>query len=134
MGRWFLMSGQQINRCSWCSRALGSLESKRCADVSDLLGLECGEASGVFPRILRATDLDVWKHNPSYGLPIDNLEQPFDPKRVHIRPWPVGLKNGAPFWEALHALADEGTVGTDKVSEAIRKYGIDPEKPNPLYS
>ncbi len=32
---------------------------------------------------------------------------------------------------ALKALADEGTVPVESVSEAIKKYGIDPEKPDP---
>jgi pyruvate dehydrogenase E1 component len=33
---------------------------------------------------------------------------------------------------ALKALADEGALPAKKVSEAIRKFGIDPEKPNPV--
>ncbi len=33
---------------------------------------------------------------------------------------------------ALKALADEGQIEYKKVSEAIKKYGIDPKKPNPL--
>ena len=33
---------------------------------------------------------------------------------------------------ALRALADEGLVPTAKLLEAIRKYGIDPNKPNPM--
>jgi pyruvate dehydrogenase E1 component len=33
---------------------------------------------------------------------------------------------------ALKALADEGAVPVSRVTEAIRKYGIDPEKPNPV--
>jgi pyruvate dehydrogenase E1 component len=33
---------------------------------------------------------------------------------------------------ALKALADDGEVPAKRVSEAIAKYGIDPEKPNPL--
>jgi pyruvate dehydrogenase E1 component len=33
---------------------------------------------------------------------------------------------------ALKALADEGTVPATKVEEAINKYGINPEKPNPV--
>jgi pyruvate dehydrogenase E1 component len=33
---------------------------------------------------------------------------------------------------ALKALADEGTIGTARVLEAMEKYGIDPEKPNPV--
>jgi pyruvate dehydrogenase E1 component len=33
---------------------------------------------------------------------------------------------------ALKALADDGAIPAGKVSEAIRKYGIDPEKPNPV--
>ncbi|HEY7840684.1 MAG TPA: pyruvate dehydrogenase (acetyl-transferring), homodimeric type [Gammaproteobacteria bacterium] len=33
---------------------------------------------------------------------------------------------------ALKALADEGEVPAKTVSEAIKKYGIDPEKPNPV--
>ncbi len=32
---------------------------------------------------------------------------------------------------ALSALAEEGTVPRAKVGEAIRRYGIDPDKPNP---
>jgi pyruvate dehydrogenase E1 component len=32
---------------------------------------------------------------------------------------------------ALKALADEGTLPMQKVAEAIKKYGIDPNKPNP---
>jgi pyruvate dehydrogenase E1 component len=33
---------------------------------------------------------------------------------------------------ALHALADEGQLDRAKVAEAIKKYGIDANKPNPL--
>jgi pyruvate dehydrogenase E1 component len=33
---------------------------------------------------------------------------------------------------ALVALADEGAIGRSRVSEAIAKYGLDPEKPNPV--
>jgi pyruvate dehydrogenase E1 component len=33
---------------------------------------------------------------------------------------------------SLRALADEGLVPAAKVGEAIRKYGIDPAKPNPM--
>jgi pyruvate dehydrogenase E1 component len=35
---------------------------------------------------------------------------------------------------ALKALADEGAISADKVAEAINKYGIDPEKTNPLHA
>ena len=34
--------------------------------------------------------------------------------------------------QALKALADEGAVPVAKVTEAIRRYEIDPDKPNPL--
>jgi pyruvate dehydrogenase E1 component len=33
---------------------------------------------------------------------------------------------------ALKALADQGEVKSKVVADAIRKYGIDPEKPNPV--
>ena len=33
---------------------------------------------------------------------------------------------------ALKALADEGTIPAKTVTDAIKKYGIDPEKPNPV--
>jgi pyruvate dehydrogenase E1 component len=33
---------------------------------------------------------------------------------------------------ALKALADDGAIDAGKVTEAIRKYAIDPEKPNPV--
>jgi pyruvate dehydrogenase E1 component len=33
---------------------------------------------------------------------------------------------------ALKALADRGEVKAKVVADAIRKYGIDPEKPNPV--
>ena len=32
---------------------------------------------------------------------------------------------------ALRALADEGSIPTKKVAEALTKYGIDPDKANP---
>ena len=32
---------------------------------------------------------------------------------------------------ALESLAEEGAVPAAKVAEAIKKYGIDPDKPNP---
>jgi pyruvate dehydrogenase E1 component len=35
---------------------------------------------------------------------------------------------------ALRALAEEGVLPMAKVAEAIKKYGIDPEKPNPTRS
>ncbi|MCE8026758.1 MULTISPECIES: pyruvate dehydrogenase (acetyl-transferring), homodimeric type [Halomonadaceae] len=35
---------------------------------------------------------------------------------------------------ALQALVDEGKLKSAKVRDAIAKYGIDPEKPNPLYA
>jgi pyruvate dehydrogenase E1 component len=35
---------------------------------------------------------------------------------------------------ALKALADEGTMPAKNVAEAIRKYGIDPEKANPHHA
>ncbi len=33
---------------------------------------------------------------------------------------------------SLAALAEDGAIDRQKVAEAIKKYGIDPEKPNPL--
>jgi pyruvate dehydrogenase E1 component len=33
---------------------------------------------------------------------------------------------------ALKALADQGEIKSQVVSDAIKKYGIDPEKPNPV--
>ncbi len=33
---------------------------------------------------------------------------------------------------ALSALADEGAIEPQKVAEAIAKYGLDPNKPNPV--
>ena len=35
---------------------------------------------------------------------------------------------------ALKALADEGTIDAKMVDKAIKKYGIDPEKINPLHA
>ena len=35
---------------------------------------------------------------------------------------------------ALKALADEGAIDASKVTEAIRKYGINPDKINPAYA
>ena len=33
---------------------------------------------------------------------------------------------------AMTALADEGAVKREKLAEAIKKYGLDPNKPNPV--
>ena len=35
---------------------------------------------------------------------------------------------------ALESLAKEGKVPASRVAEAIAKYGLDPEKPNPVKS
>jgi pyruvate dehydrogenase E1 component len=35
---------------------------------------------------------------------------------------------------ALKALADTDELPAGKVDDAIKKYGINPEKPNPLYA
>ena len=35
---------------------------------------------------------------------------------------------------ALKSLADEGAIKAAKVTEAIKRFGIDPEKPNPLHA
>ena len=35
---------------------------------------------------------------------------------------------------ALKSLADEGTVPMSKVADAIKKYGINTSKVNPLYA
>jgi len=35
---------------------------------------------------------------------------------------------------ALRALVDEGKLGTDKLQDAIERYGINPDKPDPLTS
>ena len=35
---------------------------------------------------------------------------------------------------ALRALADEGTLPLTRVAEAIKKYGIDADRVNPLYA
>ena len=35
---------------------------------------------------------------------------------------------------ALKALADEGSIDANVVVKAIKKYGIDPEKINPLHA
>jgi pyruvate dehydrogenase E1 component len=32
---------------------------------------------------------------------------------------------------ALNALADQELIAREKVADAIKRYGVDPEKPNP---
>jgi pyruvate dehydrogenase E1 component len=32
----------------------------------------------------------------------------------------------------LQALAEDGKISTEIVAQAIRKFGIDPDKPNPV--
>jgi pyruvate dehydrogenase E1 component len=39
------------------------------------------------------------------------------------------------FWIVLHALralAEDGAVPAARAAEALKKYGLDPEKPNPV--
>ncbi|MDO9601572.1 MAG: hypothetical protein Q7J02_04605, partial [Rhodocyclaceae bacterium] len=39
------------------------------------------------------------------------------------------------YWitlSSLRALADDGLIEVAKVAEAIKKYGLDPNKPNPV--
>jgi pyruvate dehydrogenase E1 component len=50
----------------------------------------------------------------------ENLRRFFEVDRFHV------------VVAALKALADEGVIPAAKVAEAITKYGIDPNKPNPV--
>ena len=50
----------------------------------------------------------------------ENLRRFFEVDRYHV------------VVAALKALADEGVIPAAKVAEAIAKYGIDPNKPNPV--
>ena len=50
--------------------------------------------------------------------------------RLHeeLGPWAV---SGPALAVGQKALADEGTVPATLVADALRKYGINPDKPNP---
>jgi len=50
----------------------------------------------------------------------ENLRRFFEVDRFHV------------VVAALKALADEDVIPAAKVAEAIVKYGIDPNKPNPV--
>ena len=56
------------------------------------------------------------------GRPItrENLRRHFEVNRYYVAV------------AALKTLADEGSIPVSKVTQAIKKYGIDTNKPNPI--
>ena len=71
-----------------------------------------------------------WFPNPPVALGTDGFGRS-DTRKALRRHFEVDRHYVAVV--SLTALADAGTLPAKTVKDAIKKYGLDPEKPNPLY-
>ena len=113
--RWNMLHPDKKPRISYVERCLADRKGPVVA-ASDYVRLFADQIRGLVPRryVTLGTDgfgrSDVRKQ----------LRKFFEVDRYYVAV------------AALKALADDGAIPAKNVSDAIKKYGIDPEKPNPI--
>jgi pyruvate dehydrogenase E1 component len=105
-------------------------EPAKTAYVSECLKNSVGPCIATTDYIRTyAEQLRPWIKQPYYVLGTDGFGR--SDKREALRRF-FEISRYYIVIAALRALSDEGSIDTKVVSEAIKKYDIDPEKPNPM--
>ncbi len=112
--RWNRLHPEATPRRSWVEQCLQDTRGPVVA-VSDYKRMYAEQIRGFVPRRYSVLGTDGFGRSDSR----ENLRRFFEVDRFHV------------VVAALKVLADNGEVEPPRVSEAIRKYGIDPETPNP---
>ena len=87
-----------------------------CVAATDYIRAYAGQIREYVPHRYRCLGTDGFGRSDSRA----KLRQYFEVNRYYVAV------------AALKALADDGEVAPQVVADAIAKYGIDPEKPNPM--
>jgi pyruvate dehydrogenase E1 component len=115
--RWNMLHPEVQPRASYVAQCLGPRRGPVIA-ATDYVRLYAEQIRPYVPRRYVVLGTDGFGRSDTRA----NLRRFFEVNRTYV------------VVAALKALADEGQLPAAKVSEAIHKYGIDPDKPNPLYS
>ena len=117
--RWNLLHPDQVARKSWVAQCLEGARGPVIA-ATDYVRNYAEQIRAFVPGDFRVLGTDGFGRSDSR----EALRRHFEVDRHYVAV------------AALKALADQGAAGFDakKVLEAMAKYGIDPEKPNPLYA
>ena len=115
MERWNMLHPESEPRIPWVSRCLAGQQGPVVA-ASDYMRAYADQIRHYVPHHYRVLGTDGFGRSDTR----EKLRRFFEVNRYYIAV------------AALKSLADEGRIEARQVSEAIRKYGIDPEKPNPV--
>jgi len=113
--RWNMLHPQEKPRISYVARQLGDEDGPVVA-ATDYIRSYADQIRPFVPARYRVLGTDGYGRSDQRS----RLRKFFEVNRHYV------------VLAALKALADEGTVKPEVVSKAIRKYRIDPEKPNPV--
>jgi pyruvate dehydrogenase E1 component len=113
--RWNMLHPQETRRQSYIERCLESHRGPVVA-ATDYVRLYADQVREFVPRRFVALGTDGFGRSDVRN----ELRRFFEVNRHYVAV------------AALQALADEGDVPRARVKEAIDRYGIDPEKPNPI--
>jgi len=113
--RWNMLHPGRKQRSSWVADCLGGSDGPVIAST-DYMRAVSDQIRAFVPQRYRTLGTDGYGRSDTR----EKLREFFEVDRYWVTV------------AALSALAEEGTIETKQVSEAIRKYGIDPDKPNPV--
>jgi len=113
--RWNLLHPTRKPRTSWVQQCLGERDAPVVA-ASDYMKAVADQIRAFVPGTYRVLGTDGYGRSDSR----EKLRAFFEVDRHWVTV------------AALMSLAEAGTVERKQVTAAIRQYGIDPEKPNPL--
>ncbi|MBW2499922.1 MAG: pyruvate dehydrogenase (acetyl-transferring), homodimeric type, partial [Deltaproteobacteria bacterium] len=114
--RWNLLHPESERRLSYVERQLGRTVGPVVA-ATDYMRAYAEQIRAYVPRSYRTLGADGWGRSDGR----EKLRRFFEVDRSFV------------CVAALSALAGEGAVDRARVAEAIRKYGIDTERPGPRY-
>jgi pyruvate dehydrogenase E1 component len=112
--RWNLLHPAEKPRLSYVEQCLGATKGPVVA-ATDYIRTFADQIREFVPRRYKVLGTDGFGRSDSRA----NLRRFFEVNRYYIAV------------AALRALAEDGDIPAAKVAEAIRKYGIDPDKPAP---
>ena len=112
--RWNLLHPTEKPRVSWVEQCLAPTKGPVVASTDYIRGF-AGQIREYVPRRYKVLGTDGFGRSDSR----ENLRRFFEVNRFYV------------VVAALKALAEDGEIPATKVAEAIRKYGIDPDKPAP---
>ncbi len=113
--RWNMLHPLAEPRVAYLTRKLSEHQGP-CVAATDYIRAYAGQIREYVPHRYRCLGTDGFGRSDSRA----KLRQYFEVNRYYVAV------------AALKALADDGELAPQVVADAIAKYGIDPEKPNPM--